>query len=120
MHVEVDYPADWSVSDQASRLTFNSLSSEKIQLAKIETGGLPPEEFLKENELPNIHCSSRLNGYGIMIRVCLNTISGSYSAGFIVILSQETPQLLSMSTLMKGNLHVFEAMVGLVRLSTHP
>lgn len=118
--VTIDYPPEWSVNEQASGVSFTSPSGISIQLAKVETGGLSPEEFLRENQLPNTRCSTSMNSYGIRVRVCFDMISGSYSADFVVTPSEGTPQLLSMSMLGKGDLQVFEGMVGTVRPSTRP
>lgn len=111
MRVAVDYPPDWSVSEQENGVSFTSPSGVLIQLVKIETGGLSPEEFLKENQLPNTRCSTSMDSYGIKVLVCFDTISDSYSANFIMTLSQGTPQLLSMVMLRKGDLKVFDKMV---------
>lgn len=111
LRVAVDYPPDWSVSEQENGVSFTSPSGVLIQLVKIETGGLSPEEFLKENQLPNTRCSTSMDSYGIKVLVCFDTISDSYSANFIMTLSQGTPQLLSMAMLRKGGLKVFDKMV---------
>jgi hypothetical protein len=116
LQVAIDYPPDWSVSEKVSDVSFTSPSGVLIQLAKIETGGLSPEEFLRENQLPNTRCSTSVNSYDIKVFACFDTISGSYSAYFIMTLSQGTPQLLSMVMLRKGDHQVFEKMVG----SVHP
>ena len=116
----IDYPPDWSVNEQASGVTFTSPSGISIQLAKVDTGSLSPEEFLSENQLPNTRCSTSVNSYSTPVFICFDTISGSYTAEFVVTLSQGTQQLLSMSMLRKGDLQVFEEMVGSVRQSTRP
>ena len=118
--VALDYPPDWSVSERASGVSFTSQTDVVIQLTKIETGGLSPEEFLKENQLPNTRCTTSVNSYGIDVLDCLDTISGSYSADFVIKPPQGTPQLLSLAMLGKGDLQVFDKMVDSIRLKTSP
>ncbi len=120
LQVEVDYPSDWSVAEQADGVFFISQSGSSIQMAKVETGEMPTEEFLTENRLPNTRCSTSKNGYDIAVRVCIDTISRSYSADFVVTTSKGIAQLMSLSMVRKGDLQVFEGMVGSVRQSTHP
>jgi hypothetical protein len=118
--VTIDYPPDWSVNELASGVTFTSPSGISIQLAKVDTGSLSPEEFLSENQIPNTRCSTSVNSYSTQVFICFDTISGSYTADFVVTLSQGTKQLLSMSMLRKGDLQVFEEMAGSVHPSTRP
>lgn len=118
--ITIDYPPDWSVNEQTSGVTFTSPSGKSVQLAKVETGDLSPEEFLSENQLPNTRCSTSVNSYSTQLVICFDTISGSYTAEFVVTLSQGTQQLLSMSMLRKGDPQVFKEMVGSIRPSTRP
>jgi len=120
LQVAVDYPSDWLVSKQATGVSFISRSGTVIQLTKIDTGGLPPEEFLRDNQLPNTRCSTNANNYGIKVLSCLDTLTGSYSADFVMIHSQEGTQLLSITMLRKGDLQVFDRMVESIRPSTRP
>jgi hypothetical protein len=108
------------VNELASGVTFTSPSGISIQLAKVDTGSLSPEEFLSENQIPNTRCSTSVNSYSTQVFICFDTISGSYTADFVVTLSQGTKQLLSMSMLRKGDLQVFEEMAGSVHPSTRP
>ncbi len=108
--VAVDYPQDWSVSEEESRVTFRSKPGGVIQLSVIETGQLSPENFLKENLLPNTRCSSKTNAAGISVRICFDTLSGSYSAEFIL-----KSQLLSLSMPKRGDTQVFNLMVESLR-----
>lgn len=120
LQVTVDYPPDWSASEQAIVVSFTSTSGDVIQLAKIETGDLSPDEFLNENQLPNTRCSSITNNYGITVRICLDTLSGNYSADFVMASPQGPPQLLSMVMPKHGDLQVFDGMIGSVRPFTSP
>jgi len=120
LQVAVDYPPDWSVNESASGVTFTSPTGFSIQLAEVDTGDLSPEEFLGENQLPNTHCSTIENAYGVQALVCLDTLSRSYSAYFVVTPSQGAPRLLSLSMLGKSDNEVFDRMVGSLRPSAGP
>lgn len=120
LQIAVDYPPDWLVGEGASGVTFTSPSGLVIQLTKIETDGLSPEEFLRENQLPNTRCSTNVNGYDIKVLICFDTISGGYNADFIIILPQGTTKLLSMTMPRKGDVQDFDKMVGSVRPRANP
>ena len=115
LQIAIDYPPDWSVGEQAISVSFRSTSGVVIQLTKIETGNLSPEEFLSQDQLPNTRCSSSTNSHGITVLVCLDTLSGTYSADFVMRSLQGSPQLLSLTMPKRGDLQVFKWMVGSVR-----
>ena len=110
LQVAVDYPKDWSVSEDKRQVTFRSEEVGVIRLAVTETGQLSPENFLNETVLPNTRCSSRINRAGITARICFDTLSGSYSADFVL-----KSRLLSLSMPQRGDLKVFNGMVESLR-----
>ena len=113
--VAVDYPPDWSVSEQAVGVTFASPHGAMIQLTLIDTGGLSPEDFLSENPLPNTRCSSSTNTYGVTARTCFDTVSFSYVADLVVKPPFGSTRLLSLAMHGRDGLRVFNAMIASVR-----
>ena len=115
--VAVDYPPDWSVREDAAGVVFRSPQGAMILLASVETGGLSPEDFLSERQLPNTRCSSSTNAYGVTARVCFDTIASSYDASIVLKSAAGGARLLSWSTRtrLQSDLQVFNAMVASVR-----
>lgn len=116
-HLAMDYPPNWSVQQSASAVSFVSPQGPQIQLSPVATDGQSPEEFLNGRELPNTRCTFRMNSYGVQARVCLDTISQSYTAEFILKPAQGPEQLFSLSTGPRKlfDLPVFDAMLASVR-----
>jgi hypothetical protein len=116
-HVEVDYPPGWTLREEATVVTFSSAQGETIILAPVETGGLAPQVFQSEHQLPNTRCRSTPNVYGVNVRTCFDTISFSYSAEFISKLSSGSEQLLSISihTRAPDTVQIFNGMVASIR-----
>lgn len=117
LHVAVDYPPDWSVSEQATGAIFTSPRGAMIGLALIETGDLSPEDFAGEIQMPNTRCSSTTNPYGVTARICFDTISFSYVANLVVKSAAGSTRLLSLAIHGRGDLQVFNAMMASVRPS---
>jgi hypothetical protein len=114
LHVALDYPAAWSVHEETTGITFSSPQGPTIQLARVDTGGLSPEDYMSENLLPNTRCSSPANEHGLTIQVCLDTLSLTRVATFIIN-SSGTPQLLSLVAGRRSDLAVFNTMVASLR-----
>jgi hypothetical protein len=115
-HVAVDYPADWSVRDDSGVVTFLSPSGAVVRLGSVTTGGLTPEDFLNNADLPNTRCTSQANTHGITARVCFDSISFSTGAEFIVKSPIDPELLLELSTNRRtGDLQVMQEMLASVR-----
>ncbi|MBI3241103.1 MAG: hypothetical protein HYZ49_02270 [Chloroflexi bacterium] len=115
LQIAVDYPSDWSAVEQGAVVTFKSPQGGVIQLALLDTGNLLPEDFARENQLPNTRCETRVTANGLTAQVCFDTLSGSYSASIPIELSDGTKQLLSLALFKGGDRQVFEAMIESVR-----
>lgn len=113
--IALDYPPDWSVLEQAARVTFTSPQGIEILLAAVETGGLAPQDYLDETLLPNTRCTSGTNAHGVAVRNCFDTISFSYTAFLTLKPASGTERLLSLSTRARANLQVFNTMTASAR-----
>ncbi len=101
--------------EDANGVTFVSPQGATIQLAPVETNGLSPEDWLNREQLPNTRCSQRTNEHELAVQVCLDTLSFTRTANF-VISSSGTTRLLTLMTIGKGgNAAIFNAMVASLR-----
>jgi hypothetical protein len=115
LQVALDYPPDWSVREQAAGVSFTSPQGAEILLTPVETGGLSPEDYLTETQLPNTRCTSDTNAHGVAGRVCFDTISFSYTAFLILKPAGDAERLLSLSTRSRESLQVFNTMIASAR-----
>jgi hypothetical protein len=97
---------------------FTPAQGASIQLAPVDPGGLPPEDYLNQQQLPNTRCSTTTNAYGLSVRDCLDTLSGSHSAYLILTSAQGPARLVVLTALRRADLQVFQAMIESVRLQT--
>lgn len=116
LQIAIDYPADWSVREDAANVTFVSPQGATIQLVPVETSGLSPEDWLNENLLPNTRCSTRTNEHGLTAQICFDTLAFTHTANF-VISSSGTSRLLSLTTGKRDDVVIF-AMVASLRLAS--
>ncbi len=117
LRVALDYPADWSVSEQATGAFFTSSHGASIVLAQMDTGELSVEDFLSQNALPNTRCSSSVNTHSVTARVCFDTIAFTYTADLLINSLDGSPQLISLSMQGRGERPVFDAMIASARLA---
>ncbi len=115
LQLVLDYPSDWRPAEQADRLTFTSPQGIAIQVGFTETGGLTPEDYVRNNDLPNTRCTSEANDYGLMARICLDTLSRVYTADIPIEWPNGAKELLSLGMFRGGDLQVFQTMVRSVR-----
>jgi hypothetical protein len=115
LRIAIDYPPGWSVSEQEAGVTFLSPKGEIIWLTAVQTGGVSPQDFLIENELPNTRCSGKTNPFGVTVRICFDTISRNYIAYFILEQSADPVRLLALSTSSRMDLKVFDQMIASLR-----
>lgn len=115
LHLEIDYPPNWSVTILSGGLVFNSTQGQSIKIARIEQPGLSPDDFLTENDLPNTRCTSGKNDYGARVRTCLDTISRSITANMVINISNGDAAFLSLTANRLGDSQIIDAVVGSVR-----
>jgi hypothetical protein len=113
--ISLDYPADWSVAEQATGAIFTAPHGATIVLAQMDTGELSVEDFLSQNALPNMHCSSSVNTHGVTARVCFDTLAFTYTADLLLNSLGSSSQLISLSTNGRSERPVFDAMIASVR-----
>jgi hypothetical protein len=113
----LDYPPDWLVREQAAGVAFTSPQGAEILLALVETGGLSPEDYLTEAQLPNTRCAPDTNAHAVAGRVCFDTISFSYTAYLILQPANGAGRLLSLSIHSRESQPVFNTMIASVRLA---
>jgi hypothetical protein len=109
--VTVKYPPEWSVSDGVDGFTFTSPNGAAIAFSLTEANNNSDEIMVG-----NRHCTSRTNDYNLMADVCVETISFSYSAKFILTYADGSTKWLMMKTITRATTDVFDAMFN----SVHP
>jgi hypothetical protein len=114
----IDYPPDWSVTSTEMNATFSSPQGASIQLASIDTGGVPPDVYLSENRIMNTRCSPQTNQHGVKVEVCFDTVSFIYNGTFALIPPAGSERLLSLTLSKRGDLDVFNGMIASVRPAT--
>ena len=114
LQASLEYPPGWTAREDSVGVSFISPVGMSIVLARVDTSGASPEDFLSETELPNTRCSSGLNAHGMTVRSCLDTISRSHYAYLFINPSGGSQRLWSLSTRSRDNLEVFNTMVGTV------
>lgn len=111
MGISIDYPTNWSATENNSEVTFTSPSGDVIHLDQVQASGLSPQEFLDQNQLPNTRCSNGKNPQGVQYRSCFDTIALSRSAYLVIKPLQGSPKYFTLSTFARGDLDVFNAML---------
>ena len=114
-HVAVAYAPTWSVDERPEGVSFNSPPDGLVQLAPVATGALSPEEYLSQEDLPNMRCSTSANASGLAVRVCFDSVAGSHTAEFIMTSPGGQQDLLTLAMAKRGDLPVFNAMVASLR-----
>lgn len=115
LQVMLAYPPDWTVREDSVGVTFASPGGTGIVLARVDTSGASPEDFLSETELPNTRCSSSMNAHGLTAYSCLDTIARSHIAYLFSKPAGRSERLWSLSTGSRGTLDVFNAMIETVQ-----
>ncbi len=118
LHIAVEYPPDWTASEDSSGIAFTGPQGAMIKLSVPNTGGLSPENYLtQQSDLPNTRCTTSTNPNGISARICLDTIAFSYTADMVVKPANAPSELLTLVTSARkgGDVNVFYAMVSSVK-----
>ena len=101
--------------EDAANVIFGSPQGATIQLVPVETNGLSPEDWLNRDLLPNTRCSQRTNEHGLTVQICLDTLSFTRTANFVIGSSGAT-RFLTLMTIGKGSdAAIFNAMVASLR-----
>lgn len=103
MGVAVDYPAEWSVTEQGDAATFSSTKGLSIRLgpARDQAGGS--------------QCTTLINASSLAANVCVDTASGLYSATFSLKLADGSTKVLMLSTTDFAAVDVYKVMINSVR-----
>lgn len=118
LHLAVEYPPDWTATEDSTGIAFAGPQGAMVKLSAINTGGLSPQEYqTQQSDLPNTRCTTSTNPNGISARICLDTISFSYTADIIVKPANAPAELLTLVTSVRkgGDVNVFYAMVSSVK-----
>ncbi len=100
--VALDYPADWTVNEQADGVTFTSPRGQTIQLKAVQPGSGSVQQ-----------CSLLINSRGLHLNACVDSSRQTYSAEFS---PEGNPQHeLDLSTTGSGALDVYRQMLDSVR-----
>lgn len=109
--VTVDYPSDWSATEQTEGITFMSPEGKTIQLQTITTSS---DKAGSGNN--NQQCAPTLiNSYGLSIDACVDTSTHMYSAKFNLQSSSSSAQQWFLLTTRKDTLEVYLRMLNLLR-----
>ena len=74
------YPRDWTAAEESSGVRLTGPNGGALLVERLDDATAGESE----TDLPNTHCGSQTNGYGIVIHTCFDTISRSVSAWFEV------------------------------------
>ena len=111
----LEYPPDWTAREDSAGVSFTSPAGAAIFLARVDTSGASPEDFLSETLLPNVRCSPSINAHSLIARVCLDTVALARIAYVSVKSAGGAERLLSLSTRSRESPEVFNMMVASVR-----
>jgi hypothetical protein len=112
---QIDYPADWTVADQNGVVNFWLEPGPPISLAPVNTGGLSPEVYLANADMPNTHCTQEKSRFGMAYSRCFDTIARSNSAQFLAKDAQGGEKLFSLSAGRSGDMQVLNKMLDSLR-----
>jgi hypothetical protein len=80
-------------------ILFTPPQGAAIQLGKVDTGSLTPEQYLaNSSDVPNTRCTQTINPYGVTVRSCFDTIASSLVATFSLRSQTGGAQLLALAT----------------------
>jgi hypothetical protein len=110
--VTVDYPADWSVSEDAGVAAFKSPAGVVI---KLNADRANPDK--NELKIGNRYCTSRTNKSHLTADICVDNAAFIYTAKFALHLADGSTHWITLSTQARAAGNVFEAMFNSVRLN---
>jgi hypothetical protein len=108
--ISVDYPLDWTATEQTDGVIFASPQGATIQLKPVKT-----RSDNNETRIGNQRCTLRTNNFGLAADICVDSASFNYSATF-TLPSGSAVQWLALITATRSAGAVFEEMFNSVRL----
>ena len=110
--VAIDYPPDWSVTEQADGAIFTSPQGAQILLQST-----PVNNAGNGINNSNGQCTNLINSYGLTAEICFDTASKVYSAEFNIKSAGDSTQLLTLSTSNHEALETYKEMLNSLRLA---
>jgi hypothetical protein len=117
LHIAIDYPPDWSVKILATGLAFSSPQKAVINLTRAAASGIPPEDYLAENDLPNTRCTTIKNRYGVAARTCFDTIARTTSANLVITPPQGEVIILVLATEGRSAPQIVDGIIQSIRIA---
>jgi hypothetical protein len=114
-HLTLEYPGNWTVREASEGTTFASPAGATIQLAPVDTAGRSPDQYLRDNDLPNTRCTLQTNAYGVKERTCLDTIAGSRLVMFLVPWPDGSTRLFALQAGRRSDASTLEQMADTIR-----
>jgi len=108
--ITVDYPTDWSISEQDDGAIFSSPTNSTIQL-KVTNANSSGNEI----RIINQRCTSQTNAYNLTADICVENSPFSYTAKFAVKSPDGSAQWLTLTTTARDTAIFFHAMFNSVR-----
>jgi hypothetical protein len=105
LEVTINYPSDWSVTDETEIITFTSPTGARIQL-RTDTVATGNREF----KIGNQYCVSRTNEHGQIANVCVDRAASIYTAQFSLQKANNSIRLVTLVTKARTVGEVFEMM----------
>ena len=105
LKVSVNYPADWTVEEQADGAAFRSPAGDLIRL-----------QAAGPSQSSDLQCDSLVNSYGLTVQACFDAGTATYSAEFTVAANPALGQPVQLSTTAQTGLEVYRSMLD----SLHP
>jgi hypothetical protein len=111
MQIAIAYPPDWSVTENNGEVIFTSPGGATIRLDQVQAGGMSPQDFLNQDQLPNTRCSSGENPDSVQYRSCFDTVAFSTTAYLVINSPQGSPRFFTLSAFARSDLGVFDTML---------
>jgi hypothetical protein len=108
--IAVDYPSDWSVTEQADGATFTSPQGARILLQSTQVNS-----DADGNNNSSQQCVTIITSYGLSVNTCFDPTSDIYSAEFKIRSAGDSIQLVTLSTKDKQALDVYKGMLNTLR-----
>jgi hypothetical protein len=108
--IAVDYPSDWSVSQQTDRVTFTSPQGSVILLQIVTVNG-NNDQVTDGNQ----DCTTLINSYGLTADVCSDITTSTYSAKFKLESTDGSTRWLTLSTINHEALDTYKVMLSSAR-----
>ena len=108
--IALDYPVDWSASEQVDGAIFTSPLNSVIELKVANVNGNG-----NEIRIGNQRCTSQTNAYGLVADICVESGPFNYSAKFTLKSLSGSEQWITLTTTTRNTGEIFHAMYNSVR-----